>query len=53
MAWASSYDHAQAPLRSLDLHERWMHRLICPIVRLDSSKSVETLCHEILQRVAA
>jgi adenylate kinase family enzyme/RimJ/RimL family protein N-acetyltransferase len=49
MAWASSYDHAAAPTRSLDLHERWMHRLTCPIVRLDSSKSVETLCHEILQ----
>ena len=41
--WARSYDYAKAPIRSLDLHERWMLRLRCPIIRLDSRNSVEHL----------
>lgn len=52
MAWAASYDCARAPIRSFDLHERWMLKLDCPIMRLDSDRPVEALCDEILQRVA-
>jgi hypothetical protein len=43
MDWARSYDHALAPVRSLDLHERWMPRLACPILRLEGSRPVEEL----------
>jgi adenylate kinase family enzyme len=43
MDWARSYDHALAPVRSLDLHERWMPRLACPVMRLDARGSVEAL----------
>lgn len=52
MAWAGSYDHAKPPTRSLDLHERWMLALGCPMVRLDSAKPTQELCEEILQRSA-
>jgi adenylate kinase family enzyme len=53
MDWARSYDHAKAPIRSLDLHERWMRQLRCPIIRLDSAGPVDELCDEVLVRVAA
>jgi adenylate kinase family enzyme len=43
MDWARSYDHARAPVRSLDLHERWMTGLGCPVLRLDARRSVEEL----------
>ncbi|WP_136069100.1 ATP-binding protein [Modicisalibacter radicis] len=53
MDWAASYDHAKAPIRSLDLHERWMSGLTCPVLRLNSDSRVEELCDEIVNRVAA
>jgi hypothetical protein len=53
MDWARSYDHAEAPIRSLDLHERWMRQLDCPIIRLDSAGPVDELCDEVLVRLAA
>ena len=48
MDWASSYDEAKAPTRSLDMHEAWMTQLPCPVVRLDSSAQVDDLCDSIL-----
>lgn len=50
--WAASYDRAKAPIRSLDLHERWMSRLSCPVIRLDSVAPVGELCDDVLQRAA-
>jgi len=52
MEWAGSYDYARAPIRSFDLHERWMLDLGCPIIRLDSDRPVEELSDEVLQRAA-
>jgi adenylate kinase family enzyme len=52
MAWARSYDHAEAPTRSLDLHERWLAELACPVIRLDADRSVEALRDEVLQWLA-
>ena len=46
--WARSYDYAKAPTRSLDLHETWMKRLSCPIIRLDSVAPTNELCSQIL-----
>lgn len=51
LEWARSYDHARAPVRSLDLHERWLARLPCPVVRLDASRPVEALCDEVVARI--
>jgi adenylate kinase family enzyme len=48
LEWTRSYDYACAPVRSLDLHERWMARLPCPVLRLDASRTVEALCAEVL-----
>ena len=48
VAWARSYDRARAPVRSLDLHERWMARLPCPVLRLDAGRHVEELCQVVL-----
>ena len=50
MAWASSYDTAKAPVRSFDLHERWLAGLKCPVIRMDSGHSVDDLCNEVLRR---
>jgi len=46
--WARSYDHVRAPVRSLDLHERWMTRLPCPVLRLDASRPVEALSEAVV-----
>ena len=46
--WARSYDHALAPVRSLDLHERWSARLPCPVLRLDARRPVEALCETVV-----
>lgn len=48
MDWARSYDSAQTPTRSLDLHERWMNELPCPLIKLDSSRPVEELVREVV-----
>lgn len=53
MSWAVSYDYAKAPIRSFDLHERWMPGLTCPIMRLNSDRPVEELCNEILNLTSA
>lgn len=46
--WAASYDTATAPTRSLDLHERWLGGLCCPVLRLDSREPVERLAGHVL-----
>jgi adenylate kinase family enzyme len=48
LEWARSYDHARSPIRSLDMHERWLARLPCPVLRLDASRTVEALCAAVL-----
>lgn len=51
--WARSYDHARAPVRSLDLHERWMVTLPCPVLRLDAARPLAVLRDEVLQGLRA
>jgi adenylate kinase family enzyme len=52
MVWAESYDSAKAPTRSFDLHESWMKRLSCPVLRLDSNQPIEVLVREVLGAAA-
>jgi hypothetical protein len=52
MNWAQSYDTASAPIRGLYLHEQWMQRLDCPILRLDSNESIATLATQIENHIA-
>ena len=49
LEWAGSYDHATAPVRSLDLHEQWMQQLKCPILKLNSDLPVNELCNAVLK----
>jgi hypothetical protein len=51
--WARSYDYAKAPIRSLDLHNQWMQRMHCPVIRLNSNQRVGDLCDEFLQKAVA
>jgi len=53
LEWAESYDSAKAPIRSLDLHNRWMKRLDCPVLELNSTKPVGELCDQICERADA
>jgi len=53
MAWAASYDSAVAPIRSLDLHDRWLAQLCCPVLTLDAQSSVENLVDEIITQSSA
>lgn len=50
LAWARSYDHARAPVRSLDLHERWQTTLPCPVLWLDARQPVAALRDQVLAR---
>lgn len=52
MAWAESYDSAKSPVRSYDLHTKWMRQLHCPILRLDSELSPGTLVEAVACAVA-
>jgi adenylate kinase family enzyme len=47
IAWAESYDYAQTPIRSFDLHSRWSQKLRCPVLRLNSELPVKDLIEEI------
>lgn len=51
MAWAESYDTASAPIRSLDLHEKWMKRLSCSLPRVNSDRPIDVLAAEVVNGV--
>ena len=53
VSWAESYDTAVAPVRSVDLHEKWMTTLRCPVIRLNADRSVEALVQEVISHVVA
>lgn len=42
MAWAASYDDDSIDIRSRKMHEEWLHRLACPVVRIDGSRPIDT-----------
>lgn len=53
ISWAESYDTAVAPIRSLDLHGKWMTTLSCPVIKPSSNRSIEALVQEVILHVAA
>jgi hypothetical protein len=40
MAWAASYDTGDTTIRSRMLHEEWMAKMSCPILRLEGDLTV-------------
>lgn len=47
MEWAATYDTAGLDRRSLASHEAWLAARRCPVLRLDSSQSVDALVAEV------
>jgi hypothetical protein len=43
LAWAGGYDTGEVSGRSLPIHEAWLARLPCPVLRIDGHHEVETL----------
>ncbi|CAM4063429.1 AAA family ATPase [Saccharibacillus endophyticus] len=49
--WAALYDHAGEEVRSLQLHERWMKDLKCPILKIEGVHSVEERVELVLSKL--
>jgi len=41
MTWAASYDTAGPEVRSLELHNQWLKKLNCPILRIEGENTLE------------
>jgi adenylate kinase family enzyme len=53
LVWASQYDDGGMDMRSRRLHEQWLLHLPCPVVRVDGSGAVETVCAQLSAAIAA
>lgn len=51
LEWAASYETAGLNQRSLAAHEDWLGARTCPVLRLDSSASVEHLLAAVCRRL--
>jgi adenylate kinase family enzyme len=47
MEWAARYDTGDLSVRSLQLHEKWLEKISCPILRLDSQATPEKLTESV------
>ena len=52
LAWASGYDAGREDIRSRRVHEDWLLRLPCPVVRVDGSEPVEAVCSQLAAAIA-
>jgi adenylate kinase family enzyme len=50
--WAAQYESGAQPGRSRPKQERWLAGLSAPVLRLDSTRPVDDLVSEVLQRSA-
>jgi adenylate kinase family enzyme len=48
IAWAKAYEVYQPPERGRILHEEWISKATCPVIRLDGSKPVADLLRELI-----
>lgn len=53
MAWAALYDTAGVEVRSKKLHEEWMSRLRCPVLRIEEDVSVKARVDVVLDYLRA
>lgn len=49
--WASTYDTANAPTRSLAMHKEWGSQLNCPVIEVNTSRPVHELVQDIASRL--
>lgn len=47
IAWARAYDVYMPPERCRVLHEEWISKAACPVIRLDGSKPIADLMREV------
>jgi cytidylate kinase len=52
LAWASQYDGGGIDMRSRRMHEEWVARLPCPVVRVDGAKDVRVVCAQLSAAIA-
>lgn len=48
LEWAAAYDEGTREGRSLPMHNAWLARLPCPVLRLDGTRAVDGLVADIL-----
>ncbi|WP_051284616.1 hypothetical protein [Nisaea denitrificans] len=53
LEWAASYDTGGHEIRSLKMHEAWIERLPCPVVRVSGTDSTETQIEQVVSFVPA
>jgi adenylate kinase family enzyme len=41
MAWAAQYDEGRLPGRSRQIHEAWLARQVCPVIRVEGDISLD------------
>jgi len=49
MEWAAQYDSAGIEMRSRALHEEWMKKLLCRLVRFEQSLSVDIMAAQVAE----
>ena len=52
MDWASSYDSGGINIRSKVLHQKWMKKLECPVIELNSERPIKDLASEVVRAAA-
>ncbi len=52
MAWCNLYETAGLEVRSIAMHEHWIGRLSCPVLRLRAEESVDKLVREVVDELA-
>jgi adenylate kinase family enzyme len=52
LAWAASYERGAPVERSRAMHEAWLAKLPCPVLRLEDANDVETRLAVVLARLA-
>jgi adenylate kinase family enzyme len=48
--WAKTYDTGGLNMRSRALHEKWLNGCLCPVIRVDGTKSVDELVEQVMER---
>lgn len=49
--WAAQYDEAGVEMRSKALHEDWLAKLPCPVLRIEGDMTVEERFNIVLERI--
>ena len=51
LEWATRYDDGGLEVRSLAMHEQWLARLDCPVLRLDGDRTTEQRVNAVLHAI--